>query len=337
MLRSALLDAWPLAVLLALVLGTMAVLVRRVAPHVRWRSLAELHRDDAGGVQSLSFVLTVPLFIILMLLAVQITQVMIGMMVVHYAAYAAARSATVWIPATISVDEPANCISRVNFDRPVSQGGEYVVQPANTGKFEKIRSAAVLACVPIAPSRDLGLADPGDGMTAALQNVYRALAPASTSNSRMPQRLANKWAYANANTQIEMRIFHRADEPPLTNHNLAPYPPEFADNEIGFRDKIQVTVSHRFALLPGPGRLLGPREPDPNRQPPRKKYLPPDQRGRPKAPRGPRAPPMARRPPPPPPPKVKRLGKVYYTLLTATATLGNEGEKPLVTYVQTAR
>ena len=50
-------------------------------------------------MQSLSFVLTVPMFIMLMLLAVQITQLMIGLMMVHYAAFAAARSASVWIPA----------------------------------------------------------------------------------------------------------------------------------------------------------------------------------------------------------------------------------------------
>ena len=65
----------------------------------RRRLWSALHRDEAGGVQSVSFVLTVPIFIMLMLLAVQITQVMIGLMTVHYAAFAAARSASVWIPA----------------------------------------------------------------------------------------------------------------------------------------------------------------------------------------------------------------------------------------------
>ena len=52
-------------------------------------------------MQSLSFVLTLPLFIMVMMMIVQVSQLMIGMVVVHYAAFAAARSAAVWIPAAM--------------------------------------------------------------------------------------------------------------------------------------------------------------------------------------------------------------------------------------------
>ena len=52
-------------------------------------------------MQSLSFVLTLPVFILVMMMIVQVSQLMIGIVVVHYAAFAAARSAAVWIPAAM--------------------------------------------------------------------------------------------------------------------------------------------------------------------------------------------------------------------------------------------
>ena len=64
-------------------------------------------RRSRGQRQSLSFVLTLPLFILVMLTLVQISQVMIGRMVVQYAAFAAARSAIVWVPARLP-GEPEN-------------------------------------------------------------------------------------------------------------------------------------------------------------------------------------------------------------------------------------
>src|SRR5687767_11915386 len=115
MVKAALLDAWPLAALLVVVCFALAALIR-VAKKYKVQSpkskvtnstldfrhwTLDLHADELGSVQSLSFVLTVPLFIMLMLLAVQITQLMIGQIVVHYAAFAAARSAAVWIPARV--------------------------------------------------------------------------------------------------------------------------------------------------------------------------------------------------------------------------------------------
>jgi hypothetical protein len=282
MLTAALLDAWPLAVLLVVVCGGLATLVRLLrsacgadvspavprrageTPTQRRRPILALHRDEFGSVQSLSFVLTVPIFIMLVLLAVQITQLMIGQIVVHFAAFAAARSATVWIPARVGSDVETSGENRIGLARNLLQngaGGElYQISPGGL-KFEKIRQAAALACVPIAPSHKLGLAS-GDQLTQSLQATYAALSPTAASNPKIPQRLANKWAYATATTGIQIYVFHRRygpgnwDEPPLQNY----YPPDpdayYKANEIGWRDQIRVTVTHNFALLPGPGRLL---------------------------------------------------------------------------------
>src|SRR5262245_60680206 len=100
MILAALQSCWPLAAALILVCGCLAAIARCVQPEQR-RSIFQLHADERGSVQSLSFVITAPIFIMLMMLAVQITQLMIGEIVVNYAAYAAARSATVFIPARI--------------------------------------------------------------------------------------------------------------------------------------------------------------------------------------------------------------------------------------------
>ena len=68
---------------------------------LRLGRLLTLHRDEAGNIQSLSFVLTLPVFIFVMLMIVQVSQLMIGIVVVNYAAFAAARSAAVRIPAAM--------------------------------------------------------------------------------------------------------------------------------------------------------------------------------------------------------------------------------------------
>ena len=305
MLKPALLSTWPLAIALLLVCGALATLVRLLRPGTRQPLLA-LHADQRGSVQSLSFVLTVPIFIMLMLLAVQITQLMIGLIVVQYAAFAAARSASVWIPErfgndSVSVDrEGQNRIGLRDLVGRRDNGTEYLIEPG-TPKYEKARQAAALACLSIAPSRDLGLSG-ADAIGTALQNVFATFAPREVAtNSRLPRRLANKWAYANAATNIEMRVFHRDDEPPLIRYfNLPNY--EFTDYEIGWRDEITVKVTHNFALLPGPGRLLAQRA---NQSVKRDTISP----------------------------MIQQKGNVYYLPLTAAVTLVPEGEKSRFPYV----
>jgi len=307
MLKAALLSTWPLAIALLLVCGALATLVRLLRPGVRQPLLA-LHGDQRGSVQSVSFVLTVPIFIMLMLLAVQITQLMIGLIVVQYAAFAAARSAAVWIPARME-NTWENRMAARNLTG-VDSGGERYELNGST-KFNTIQQAAALACVPIAPSRDLGMANSGDPTTQAIVSVYSALSPTAATNSRVPVRLANKWAYSNLATRVHIKTFHRRygdgnssyrDEPPLWDSNpLNPEAP-FKSNEIGWRDEITVTVTHNFALLPGPGRLLAQRA---------NQSVKPDTIS----------------------PLIQKTGNVYYLPLTASATLVPEGEKSRLPYV----
>jgi hypothetical protein len=210
------------------------------ASRARWQfgRVWRLHRDQAGAVQSLSFVLTLPVFIYVMMLIVQISQMMIGIIVVHYAAFAAARSAVVWIPADLAVldsTEGPNCLSSYQPDPdadPKNQfptiphtvtvlvngqlitipnvgdgpppfglpgGVTYLVNdPLQTGvrstKYEKIRTAAVMALMPVSPSHDYGFSVPASPPASVIQDVYGSMSPGSASNAAVPRRLQNKFS-----------------------------------------------------------------------------------------------------------------------------------------------
>src|SRR5687768_10542174 len=108
MLRPALMACLPWFVVLLALVGALWLLVRFCRPPVSWQRLATLHSNQTGGVHSLSFVATLPVFVMVIMLIVQVSQVMIANLVVQYAAYAAARSAMVWTPARVPPWEYAN-------------------------------------------------------------------------------------------------------------------------------------------------------------------------------------------------------------------------------------
>ena len=317
---------------LALLVGSFVclwLLVRLGGTRPRLGRLRELHVDQTGSVQALSFVLVLPFFVMIILFIVQVSQLMIGQIVVEYAAYAAARSAIVWVPARVG-NEPENCISSFAPDpdvtdqvypvadptnpafSPAASGGvTYLVAPGSP-KYEKIRSAAVMACMPICPSRDLGLTPPA--AAEIIKRAYGAIVPDADSNARIPRRLENKLAYAMQDgiTEVEIRFYHTSTEPepPLQgiwdrpNGGRSPQEDrsEFLFNEIGWQDPITVTVKHKLALLPGPGRFLN----RPVRQPDGS----PDEISE----------------------TIDQVGPVYVYPLEASATLGNEGEKSVWPY-----
>ena len=329
---------------LGLLLGSLAcllLLIRLSTARFEWRRLLSLHEDQAGSAQALSFVLTLPLFVWFLMVIVQVSQLMIGRIVVEYAALAAARSAVVWLPAKLDdASEPANCIGPWRPDPDVSapdavlptllatdedygpigggRGGRTYPLTAESmlgsPKYQKIKSAAVTAVMPICPSRDLGLSLPPDGSAAAgiIQRIYHAMVPSSNVHPEwIDRRIRNKLAYAMEYTSVEMRVFHPNQEPPLDPRE---WPPDsdslrlcpFRPNEYGWQDTITVTVTHQMALLPGPGsllfrwRMVGRPDGSPDTG---------AQKIRERAPR-----------------------RLYTYPLTASATLGNEGEESVIPY-----
>jgi hypothetical protein len=292
---------------IAAALAALRLLVKAAGERFTWRRFSELRKDERGGVQSLAFVLTTPLFVIIVMFIVQLSQLAIGRVVVEYAAFAAARSAIVWIPANLGPGgEQENRIGGRTLRDVVFEEGQWyaVYRMAPEGeKYERIRLAATMACVAASPSRRV--VDPSsssaDEAARALAMMYQGLAPESARNSRIAPRLANKMAYALANTQVDIEIRHKESEPLLLRHWVSPHDEEFTSQEIGWQDQIIVTVTHDFALLPGPGRLLA-----------RRTTTADDRTAA----------------------RIRRSGSAFVYPLSASARLGNEGQKPSLPYVQ---
>ena len=244
-----------------------------------WRRLTQMHRCQRGGVQSLAFVMTMPVFIMVVLLIVQVSQLMIAQMVLHYAAFAGARSAAVWLPAAVDdpsteLDDYAEVENRVS-DSPSTTNDDYttfeVYSSSSSEKLWKVRAAVVQALAPLAPSRSLGAQGQMprlNDVISANQNLYATLVSASQSNSRIPVRIANKLNYSDRNTRVivewrDGRSGSGRDSLDNTAYNVRNHTcpdtklqSHFRPSEIGWQDPITVYVVHQFALLPGPGRFL---------------------------------------------------------------------------------
>lgn len=279
-MQRALLDAC--APSLAVLAGSVAVLclLLKLSPtRCDWSRLAKLHRCESGAVQSLAFVLTFPLLLAVLMLIVQVSQLMIAQMTVHYAAFAGARSASVWLAAQASdvpdddpnapaaTDEVQNRIAVT----PTSSNDDvmFVEAAANSAsaKLRKIRAAVIQACAPIAPSRNVGAAPQTPEVVqiiAATQQMYANLVPSSQRNAQINPRLASKLAYSDAATQVfvewlDGRSAAGRDSLDYRAYNVRNHPNPsvvFRPYEVGWQDPVTVYVIHQFALLPGPGRLL---------------------------------------------------------------------------------
>lgn len=255
---------------------------------VDWRRLRRLGSCEDGAVQSLSLVLTLPVFILIVLFIVQISQIMIAIMVVNYSAFAGARAASVWIPADVTTDvsfadgiigpellptgllEPANVLNGfIDGDALIDNGFARMsaTNGATSAKYQKVVLASIIPIMSISPSANVG----GSQLPAQLVPTYHALVKLypqfdtrSRSNKQMPQRLLNKLSYASSSTTVDLvwqNISHPTRdilEGPTYNPYMHPAPsvPAWNPNEIGFRDPITVVVTHQFVLLPGIGRIL---------------------------------------------------------------------------------
>ena len=300
----------PWAALVVAAIVAARVLVWLSGARLRPARLRSIHNCESGSVQSLSFVLVLPFFVMVMMLILQASQLMIGNIVMQYAAYAAARSASVWIPATVSIEESANRISSrrqltsspsatggiISFDSFDERGWKFEIAPEGD-KYSKIQQAAVLACMSLGPSGDLGYQADNDTLTSsvALTKLYAGLDPGSNSNSRINPRIRNKLAYSARNTRVDVTFWHRfrpggspdraslaeggdpayrpvqsseaQRDPPLDAHRpiyqrgqLVGSEPIFEHNEVGWQDQITTTVHYNLPLLPGPMRFFVPGE-----------------------------------------------------------------------------
>ena len=308
--------------------------------------LRRLHGCQEGGVQTVSFVLTLPVFMMLVLFIVQVSQLMIGITVVHYAAFAAARAASVWIPAEMPA-EPANEMDpiAINVDKSIYPNWVSQVIIFNSipegraWKYNKIWTAAAINCMPIAPSHRYlsatALQQVDSNIAETIVTLYRNLVPKSASSTVIPNRLRNKAAYAAEHTYIVIMgtdasqnslngptynpIEHPQPTDPYAAEYAFPQQWQYQSNEVGWQDPMTVQVSFRFPLLTGPGRFLSPgkfmsqrlspSDGTPDKVSSRIQIW--DKKDHP-----------------------NYAESVYYTVLTATATITNEGMKSIIPYPQ---
>jgi len=215
--------------IVALLLGGLRFLIALSGAQRRTRGFAGLHQDQRGSVQSLSFVMTLPLFIMIMMGIIQIGQIMLAKVVVEYAALSSTRAATVWMSQYTftqgrdgqtgqpSQTEQRNCVGGVNvtIDRSNSTYRIPTETIENSSKGMRIALAAQLACLPICPSRWPSASEPSLSVThqkthASLVKAYSAMAGEKNTapEEAISRRLKNKLAYSLANTKIEIEMEH---------------------------------------------------------------------------------------------------------------------------------
>jgi len=218
--------------------------------------LRELPDGQEGGVQSLALVMTLPFFIGAILLVIQLSQVLLGVMTVQYAAFAAARSAIVWIPAEMGTQ--ANRENEI--DALIIRGQSIELTPAlrqQSRKFQEIYAAAAQACVAISPARAVagpraGAAEVGEAVDAFLQFQQLGNDPRI---GRWRTAAGNRWSYAFANTRVRLAFLGQPRLTPTYNpvgHPVVPHD----DFEAGWDETVTVVVQHEVSLVPGPGRWL---------------------------------------------------------------------------------
>ncbi len=274
MLRAVLISWIPSLIALGASFGLLILLIRGSKAKFQLSRIRQIHTCQRGGVQSLAFVVTFPLFLAILMFIVQVSQLMIALVVVNYAAFTSARSASVWAPAFVDdfyAPMGDDFDGQNEFPPGIAPGtGNAIVLDMssvdNMGcyKYDRIWRSAVLACAPIAPSRDaldgqssgvLGGTDLDEG----LQRFYPAFDPNSETNPRIATRLNNKAAYSMLATSVRLSFEDRNSEPRegTVTYNPIGHPiVEYYPSEVGWQDPITVTVTHHFALLPGPGRML---------------------------------------------------------------------------------
>jgi hypothetical protein len=330
--------------LIALVISfvLLRLVIRFSGAKLDLKRLRRIHSCEHGGVQSLSFVITLPLFIMIVMFIVQVSQLMIGLMVIQYSAFAAARSAIVWTPAHVEqgdgyVEEFENVLPPpLEEGTPItmSYDGDFTVSPSAGGdyaasyKLNKMFAAAVLGIAPVCPSR--AMVEPvayeqGGIAEEVIEGIYERLDPESyASNPRIADRIRNKLAYAWRNTQLTLsfvdkdtyngptynpRVLQIVNGVIVTN-GAGQWDRYWNEHEIGWQDPLTLTVTHEFALLPGPGRFLAKYLVRSDGQDDRTSTRITTQTGG------------------------AVLRPTYTVTMSASATMTNDGFKPLLTYLE---
>ena len=196
-----------------------AAIVRLHAPP--WRRAVV---PGAGGTATIEFVLVFPILLFMSLLLAQTAQIMAGNIYVHYAAFAATRSAIVQIPFD-DVSEPSNVVR----------------QDGVSAKYAAIRNAAFFALVPVSGLFEDGYFAGGD-FREGLERMYGDY-------GRTPPNWVERFAsgrlrYASDSTDVYLTVTWIDEAGTVRFRDLA-------DGEAylyGPKDPITVRIEHHLHL-----------------------------------------------------------------------------------------
>lgn len=183
---------------------------------------------DERGTATVEFALTMPVALFLSLVLVQLTLLMGGHIYVHYAAFAAARSAITTIPLAAGEEEPSNV---------------YVGQ-TTVGKHERIRRAAVFAVMPVSgrSASDGSSNISAEAFAQGLRQYYQA------NNTPTPRWVdtfaAARLRYADEHTRVEVCTTQTGKDGSVT---ILPIAAGVA-HQFSPNDAVTVRVLHRFHL-----------------------------------------------------------------------------------------
>jgi hypothetical protein len=124
---------WPILLAWSVGLVVAVVCLRvlgRLAPRRSWR---DLNRSEDGASYSLGFMIVMPIFVLVVCLVVETTLILVAKIGTTYAAYAAARSAVVWVPSGVgrSTAESKMKLAAVQAMTPFAGGASHHQPPVS--------------------------------------------------------------------------------------------------------------------------------------------------------------------------------------------------------------
>lgn len=173
--------------------GVLALVCAAAAYYLAARMLRRtkargLHQNQSGSAVAVDFVLVLPLFLILISMLLQLAMLMNGSMIVHYAAYSAARSARVF------AFEEADMDLKVWTSKPLLDQG---------GVREKAERAARFALMAASPSNSsISGLDQSSWIGTLTDNSE--LANLGTKADAMRAKAA--YAFDPANSKVELEV-----------------------------------------------------------------------------------------------------------------------------------
>lgn len=221
-----------------LLMGSAVLLKRRFRMH----RLAGLRRDCRGSASAVDFTMTFPFFMFMMLLIVQSAMVVNTSLIVHYAAYAAARSAKVWAWDTSLV---AARLERLAEQQIGTKRGRANARFALNGQRARAnaRKAARYALIAASPVSPRAPSSPGTMPTAALAGIARGSGMSGREGALIQQA---RYAFDPANSTVDI------SRPPITQQL------DWFQNADANSWPLQAKVEYRMRLgVPIVNALLG--------------------------------------------------------------------------------